>query len=195
VLIGETMNRFIFRSLIAAFMLVLMFGVPSIASADGITWDLSGVTFDDGGTASGSFFYDAVANKFDPISVKTTSGSVLTGATYTSLSFLGGSSDTGLLLGVSGGDATNTSLLFLLFDATLTNSGGVIKLSIMPPDNNSVEGFCHDPLCSDFTMRSVTGGELVSEAVKTPEPASISLLGMGFIALLISAAIRKLLFD
>ena len=188
------MNRLILRSLITAVMLMVMFGMPSVASADGITWDLSGVTFDDGGTATGSFVYDALTNKYSAINVTTTLGSTLSGTTYTSLSSLGSSSDTGLLFGVSSGDVTNTSVLFLLFDAALTNSGGIVQLSLIPPDDNSVEGLCTNSDCSGFTMRSVTGGELVSEAVKTPEPATISLLGMGFIALLISAARRKLLY-
>ncbi len=108
------MNRLSFRNLITALTLFVLFCVPSIASADGITWDLSGVTFDDGGTASGSFVYDASTNKYSSIDIITTSGTTLAGATYTSLSLLASSSDTGFLFGASSGDLTSTSVLFFL---------------------------------------------------------------------------------
>ncbi len=183
------MNRLTFRSLIIASVLFVLFCVPSIASADGISWTFSGVTFDDGGTASGSFNYDAVAHTYSAINVTTTTGTTLAAATYTSLSFLAIPSDTGVVFGASSGDLTNTPLLFLLFDAHLTNSGGIVQLSLLPP-NDSVEGFCTNPDCSAFSIRSVTGGEVVGTVV-TPEPAAISLLGMGLIVLLVSAAIRK----
>jgi hypothetical protein len=183
------MNRLSFRNLITALTLFVLFCVPSIASADGITWDLSGVTFDDGGTASGSFVYDAAANTYSSINIITTSGTTLAGATYTSLSLLASSSDTGFLFGASSGDLTSTSVLFFLFDASLTNSGGIVQVSLLPP-NDSIEAFCTNSDCSAFSSRSVTGGELVGTVV-TPEPAAILLLGMGLIILLISAAIGK----
>ena len=50
------------------------------------------MTFDDGGTASGSFVYDAVTNTYSAINVTTTTGATLAGATYTSLSDIAGSS-------------------------------------------------------------------------------------------------------
>ncbi len=183
------MNRLTFRRLITALALFVLFCVPSIASADGITWTFSGATFDDGGTASGSFNYDAVTNMYSAIDVTTTTGTTLAGTTYTSLSYLAGSTDTGMLLGVSSGSIMNTSLLFLLFDAPLTNSGGIVQLSLLPP-NDSAEVFCIDSACSNFSSRSVTGGAVVS-TIATPEPPAIFLLGMGLIGLFISASIRK----
>ena len=68
------MNRITFRSLLAVPALLVLLCVPSVASADGITWTLSGVTFDDGGTASGSFVYDAVTNTVSSINIVTTAG-------------------------------------------------------------------------------------------------------------------------
>src|SRR6202008_1301356 len=124
------MNRLIFRSLITAFILVVTFGVPSIASADGVTWTLT-ASFNDGGTASGSFNYDAITNTYSAIDVITTTGTTLLGTTYTTLSYLATDSSTGLTLGVSSGDITNTSFLFLLFNAPLTNAGGLtVPLSL-----------------------------------------------------------------
>ncbi len=178
------MNRLTFRSLITALVLFVLFCVPSIASADGIAWDLSGVTFDDGGTASGSFVYDATANTYSSIDIITTLGTAFGGATYTSLSGGFGSSSTGMLLGASG-DLTGTPLLFLFFGSDLTNSGGTVSLTGVG------EGTCDNTDCSSNTrLRSITAGQVVG-TVSTPEPSALSLLGLGLVGLLAVAAMRK----
>ena len=179
------MNRLVFRGLGTALLLLVLFCVPTSVFADGITWTLSDVTFGDGGTASGSFVYDAPTNAFSSIDITTTSGSAFGGATYTALSGVFGSSGTGMLVGASG-DLTNTDLLFLLFDAALTNSGGTVLLVGVG------EGTCDNTDCSLSTLdRSITGGELVGTVV-TPEASTLSLLSMALAALLLGGAIRKL---
>ena len=179
------MRRLTFRNLITSLMLVLLFCVPTIASANGIPWNLIGVTFDDGGTASGSFVYDAATNTYSSINIITAGGTAFGGATYTNLSGIFGSSSTGMLLGASG-DLTNTALLFLMFGADLTNSGGTIPLIGVG------EGTCDNSDCSASTLlRSITAGNVVA-TVSTPEPSALSLLGLGLATLLAGAAIRKL---
>ncbi len=178
------MNRITFRSLIVVPVLLVLLCVPSFALADGITWNLSGVTFDDGGAASGSFVYDAPTNTFSAIDITTTPGSAFAGATYTALSGAFGSSSTGMLLG-SSGDLTDTALLFLMFGDDLTNLGGTVSLIGIG------EGTCDNSDCSDNTeVRSITAGSVVG-AVATPEPSTFLLVGMGLVALLAGATIRK----
>ena len=79
-----------------------------------------------------------------------------------------------------------------LFDAPLTNSGGIVQVSL-PPPVDSIEALCTSSDCSTFSSRSITGGEVVGTAVATPEPSTFSLVGMGLVALLAGAAIRKML--
>ncbi len=178
------MNQLVFRRLFTALLLFVLLCVPSIASADGITWTLSGVTFDDGGTASGSFAYDALTNTYSSIDITTASGSAFAGTTYNALSGVFGFSSAGMLLGGSG-DLTNTDLLFLLFGTALTDSGGTVVLIGIG------EGTCDNTNCTLSTRdRSITGGELVG-TVATPEPSAFSLLAVALVALMAVAAIRK----
>jgi hypothetical protein len=195
------MNRLISRSLITVFALFVLFCVPSIASADGIVnWTLSATVQDLGftgpgttGMASGSFAYDLGTNTFSAIDITTPATLGFPGATYTSLissaSVIMGSSSTGMILGMPSGDLTGAAILFLMFDGTgLTNSGGMVSLIGVG------EGTCNDMTCSNPTeLRSVTSGELVGTPLATPEPTTFSLLGMGLVALLAGAAIRKVL--
>src|SRR5260221_6653868 len=181
------MNQLVFRRLSTAFLLLFLLFVPSIASADGITWTLSDVTFDDGGIASGSFVYDALTNTYSFIDITTTSGSAFAGTTYDALGGLFGSSSTGMLLGASG-DLTNTDVLLLLFGAALTDSGGTVVLLDVR------EGTCDNTDCSLSTRdRSITGGELVG-TVATPEPSALSLLIVALVALMAVSSITKISF-
>src|ERR1051326_2147724 len=66
--------------LLISFALFVSCITPALAIP--ITWNLSGVTFADGGTASGSFVYDADTNVYSFVNVTTTNGSSRTGATY-----------------------------------------------------------------------------------------------------------------
>ena len=47
-----------------------------------VTWTLSGVTFGDGGIATGSFAYDASSNTYSNVNITTTTGSARSGAVY-----------------------------------------------------------------------------------------------------------------
>ena len=59
---------------------------PATASAVVVTYTLSGVTFGDGGTASGSFTYDSDTNTYSNVSISTTIGGVRSGAAYNTIS-------------------------------------------------------------------------------------------------------------
>jgi len=185
------MKRLTLKILKLALVLLVVFSVPSIASADGITWTLSGVTFGTwtnvvtdgsgnvitttvigtGGTASGSFVYDALngANgTYSGVTVSTTpwvTSSVLYTPTPDAVS-INNSGGLALWDGSSSSDFTNISLLFLAFkDPTnplatdpdpLTNAGGTRSISLLPGD--SLEEVCLDTNCDVFDERPVTGG-------------------------------------
>ena len=123
-------KRVRFLGLAGALGLLLLLGLPSIASADGVTWDLSGVTFDDGGTASGSFVYDADTNTVNDIDIVTTAGTAFGGATYTGSDPAFGPFPDQLVVvtDASLADFTGTPVLNLLFLDSLTDAGGTVDL-------------------------------------------------------------------
>ena len=72
-----------------------------------------------------------------------------------------------------------------MFGDDLTNLGGTVSLIGIG------EGTCDNSDCSDNTeVRSITAGSVVG-AVATPEPSTFLLVGMGLVALLAGATIRK----
>jgi len=106
------------------------------ALADPVTWTLQGVTLNDGGTASGSFTYDAdIGNgTFSNVNIVTVGGTQLPGATYFTL--LGGGTGGGSL--ANGGDVSfvtaagsgdGQTVLFLDFQTNLTDAGGSVALT------------------------------------------------------------------
>ena len=129
------------------------------ASAGPILWTLAGVAFGDGGTASGSFVFDADTGQYSFIDVSTTTGSVRTGSTY--LFADAGLFDGDQVVFATTNAATQTGLpeLGLFFYSTpLTDAGGTATFT------NGSEGTCENALCSTggVPLRSVTAGTLTA---------------------------------
>lgn len=98
------------------------------ASAAPLLWTLSGVTFNDSGTASGSFLYDADTNGFTSIDVTTTTGSIRSGAHYIAFTpSISSNGDALFFVTAISGDLTGTP--FLIFDLAshMTDGGGSIN--------------------------------------------------------------------
>ena len=118
------------------------------AAAAPISWFLDGVTFDDGGTASGSFVYDASTNAFSNIAIATTAGSIRSGSPYSAPTGIGTATiadfvdpDLPVLPGVS-------ERLILFLAAAMTDAGGTISFTQ-----------ANEFTCLDFACSYVTGNE------------------------------------
>jgi hypothetical protein len=158
----------------------LLLLLPAGALAGPVTWTLQGVTFADGGTATGSFVYDATANLYSSINLITTAGSKLNGATYAFLDPSQIPFEGPMELAVvtlNAGSLTNTPDMSLFWIVNLTNAGGTVGFST---SLNSAEGSCLSATCSSVDQnpadyRIITAGSITS--APTPEPSTLMLVG------------------
>jgi hypothetical protein len=163
----------------------------SAAFSSPVQWTLTDVLFEDGGTATGSFVYDADTNEFSTISIATSGGTLSPPASYSSL--LIGSAGDAALVPAAGPDLTGSALLQLIFQFPLTNAGGIVFL-IDPffPTASSFEGTCLNAACTsvDFGRLMVDGGVIGTPLSATvPVPAGGALL---FSAIGLLGGLRRL---
>lgn len=146
---------------------LLLLGASLPAQASPITWNLNGLAFDDGTTASGSFVWDADSHTSSSFNISTMAGD-LPAFTYNT-------GNSGIYYG--GGFGANNFILFtdvgdryfnFSFSAALTNAGG--SANLVPIDSYE----CLN--CNPY--RFVIAGSVSSEAppVGVPEPGSLALL-------------------
>jgi hypothetical protein len=153
------------------------------AHATPVTWSLSGVSFSDGSSATGSFVFDADTVLYSSINIVTTTPTVggtfqfycvapCTGSDVTDTLIL-------LLTQDSANDLTNTPAFSLAFAAPLTNAGGADSII------SGIEALCSDGTCGgavNGTTVSVNTGSVVSVAA-TPEPYSALAMATGLAAI------------
>jgi hypothetical protein len=162
---GHFMKPNSLHASVVAGLILLGAGLP--AQATPITWNLNGLTFDDGTTATGSFVFDANTHTSSSFNVSTMAGD-LPAFTYN----IGNS---GLYYG--GGFGPNNFVLFtddggryfnFSFTDALTDAGGTVSLVPF----GSYECFNCTP------YRLVVAGSVSSSQAPTdiPEPGSLALV-------------------
>jgi hypothetical protein len=138
---------------------VLLFGFS--AQAAPVTWTLEGVVFDDGGTAFGSFIYDADFNVYSSVNITTTAGTDLAGDTY---QYPNGVFTNPLSLVATSQDVpnlTNVPAIGLFFSDGLTNSGGALSL---------IGGPSRETLCEDVECNAGLGEPFSRDRFYRPAP-------------------------
>ena len=146
--------RFVVFALVAALMPAASFAVP-------VQWTLSGVRFEDGGTASGSFVYDAdtqllsawslavdggSATAFPPITYHTSNSTI-----YADSGF---SNPQPTIIATLGGSQRQIRVTPI---AALTNAGGTVAINLATAGGNSGSIECYN--CGP--SREIVAGDLV----------------------------------
>ncbi|MBD2076549.1 PTPA-CTERM sorting domain-containing protein [Phormidium sp. FACHB-592] len=146
----------------------------SSASAASLTWNLN-AQFAGGGTATGSFNYDATSGVLSQFNIKTLAGTsapsnfLFPGATYTAASSTGSLQDS-IRLELIGSEFSFQTL----FSAPLTEAGGTISL---------VPSFSFERLPVPGgvgIIRDLASGTVTASATAVPTPALLpGLIGLG----------------
>jgi hypothetical protein len=159
-----------FAIILAASLATLASAIPANAATT-LAWTLSGVTFDDGGTATGTFTTNATNGRLLSYNLFTTAGSSLGAFHYdatTSVKYANNrvGNNSFLVRNIQTGRYINLSFVNPL------TSGGVDAIDIGP---NSYE-------CNNCTpVRYVaTGFATTSVTTPVPEPLSWALMVVGF---------------
>jgi hypothetical protein len=177
----------------AALLAAALLATPLVAQAIPVTWTLSGVTFGDGGTASGSFDFDASKNDetaYSNVSITTTTVGAFSGSsTYYGAGFNPFVSQMFDPLNNDG------HWLSLRFDTALTSFGGTSVL-MNEGDFASTERFSADELNPESQLtRYVTAGSVTTLPLVTavPEPETYALMLAGLAAVGFAAKRRQVL--
>ena len=118
------------RAVLCRIGLLLILASATAFSAP-LTWTFSGVTFDDGGTLSGTFDYDAGTGTLGNYNIVASAGSTLGAFTYIPSNSSGG----GFVFFSNatfpiGGGLSENRVLVLQFATPLTNAGGTSAIAV-----------------------------------------------------------------
>ena len=160
---------------------MVLFAFSLTASAAPILWTLEGVIINitampiAPGSASGTFIYDAAANRYSQIHIQTTFFSnpflfETTGFAPIPLAFAATQVDSA--------NVTGLSVFALSFKSPLTDSGGSVDIV------NAMVGRCGNFNCTTGGV-DIFGntGRVLGVATAVPEPASWLLIGAGLLLL------------
>jgi hypothetical protein len=179
-----------FSTLAAAVVLAILCGIPPSYSAPEV-WSLRDVKFDDGGTAKGSFIYDASLGKIlgwdivafghggdvfgNPLDILFAPDPGCTGLGCDSASRVAGTVPlTDNFIFEHGSSPSSNAFLSLVASRPLTNGGGIVSLIIgTPPDGSYLS------CCEAIVETNVVSGFLAS----APEPGTVVYLLGGIMAL------------
>jgi hypothetical protein len=161
---------------------LLLCAASSTIFAVPVQWTFSGITFNDGGTASGTFVYDAATNTYSGINVTVTGGS-LSSVSYIAQHPIASATVLAFLPSASG-DLTGLRVLVLSPSGALTDSGGARTLVAA-----LAEGPCDNATCTSATgVRSITAGSLTGSSVPTAAIPTVSTAMLAALAMLMAGA-------
>jgi hypothetical protein len=160
------------------------------AQAAIVTFDLSGVTFSDGSTASGSFVFNSTADTISDINIVLTGGSLLpsltlTGGGPTDVVALSGAVEFQILDPESSPFALNDLSLIVQTPVSLTSPNPIDVFSSPTSSGNpnnftSTDSLFPDSLFGSSPIADVTAGDLNPQISGVPEISTWAMMLIGF---------------
>lgn len=158
------MKNWLGTALVAACAL----GFSAVAQAAPYKWTLTGFTFDDGSTASGSFVADADTQEITQINISVTEGSAGGPITFRELCNESPCQSVGIFVSRQpGNDMTGMSVMFLSLGAPLPADSGTVSAV----GNIST---CQSSNCQSGSVRNGTGGTLVGVPYVAPMSSTVT---------------------
>lgn len=192
------------KLLCAGAMALMSWGFAPIANAGLVQWTLTNVQFEDGGTASGSYVFDASTNTFSRISVSTTGSEAAPAASFSNTcdgsTCVAVSPNPAQILIFSPADTsdmTGKQVLLLDLQSTMTDAGGTIAINPAAQPTIALQSKAFSTICADAScsnpgsMRFISSGEVVGRAFvapaasATPVPA-MAPWGLALLSLLVA---------
>lgn len=185
------------RTVAATAVLFAAGAASTVASATTTQWFFSGLSFSDGATASGSFYFDGTAySGWDVDAYRAPGASGFPEVTpyhyTTSTSTLG----SGSYLSLNRNDSPSGNFFNIYFNAPLDAAAGSVTAWAWEA-TSSFGGSMNSHSSNDFTLTAAaplsarpSGGALdVSVAAPVPEPESLAMLALG--GLLVAGTARR----
>jgi hypothetical protein len=165
------MNKFVKFLTITSASAIAIFAASPVKGVV-VNWSLNDVTYNDGGTASGSFQYNADTNQIGNFDISVTDGTTFSSFDYQLTGLFDDFDGTGFSLR---NFYSNNRWFQLFFDSPLTNAGGIVSYN----PNLSFEATCFDVDCSKpvFPARFVNGGTLVGTVATEEVPEPLTIMG------------------
>ncbi len=165
---------------------LLLFALPLPSFASTIIWTLSGVTFDDGGAASGTFTTDSTTGLVTSFNIVTTAGSILGGAVYGTGTF--SAFDNFFApnsFAIAADDVLALPFINFAFLNALNGSGtNPLQVSFDVPANQvAFECNQNDCVAADALVRFANAGSAIGVVDAIPEPSTWAMLTLGFAGL------------
>ena len=150
------------KGTLCALGLILSIGATE-SRADPVEWTLVDATFDDGGTAFGSFVFDADTDTYSSLSITTTAGTSHGGDVYQDEQGVDSDQSRLILLDKAVCDLQDQHVLSLFFTPRLTNAGGTVDLLVVTgATNGSRENLLESCPGGATGIRGFTDGFVVS---------------------------------
>jgi hypothetical protein len=157
------------------------------AAASPVTWQVSNVDFDDGGTLAGTFIFDAATGAYSSIDLSSTAGTTITSNRHYGSPFPPSPGNSSLLIAVANASLPleGQDALVLTWGADLTDAG--ITTTVLPRALGfSFEGYVNN--VSLPGLRNVISTGTVAAVTSVPEPGTLALAALALTAV---AALRR----